>query len=77
MLYMESDRISIQYFLYKTMNNIQEAQSGNNFLDASQVFPQEPVRMAMAVVAMLPIIVIFPFLQKYFVKGITLGSVKG
>lgn len=77
MLYMSSDRISVQYFLYKTMNNIQEAQSGNSFLDATQVFPQEPVRMAMAVVAMMPIIIIFPFLQKYFVKGITLGSVKG
>ncbi|MDY3930060.1 MAG: carbohydrate ABC transporter permease [Clostridia bacterium] len=77
MLYMEPDRISVQYFLYKTMNNIQEAQSGNSFLDATQVFPQEPVRMAMAVVAMLPIVIVFPFLQKYFVKGITLGSVKG
>lgn len=77
MLYMAEDRISVQYFLYKTMNNIQEAQSGNSFMDAAQVFPQEPVRMAMAVVAMLPIVIIFPFLQKYFVKGITLGSVKG
>ena len=34
-------------------------------------------RMAIAVVAMLPIFVVFPFLQKYFQKGIALGAVKG
>jgi putative aldouronate transport system permease protein len=33
--------------------------------------------MAMAVLVFAPVIVVFPFLQKYFVKGITIGSVKG
>ena len=39
--------------------------------------PTVGVRMAIAVVAMLPIFVVFPFLQKYFQKGIALGAVKG
>lgn len=78
MLYMtDSSKISLQYFLYKTLNNIEEARKNRMFFEADMVFPQEPVRMAMAVLAIFPIIVVFPFLQKYFVKGITLGSVKG
>ena len=39
--------------------------------------PQEPVRMAIVVVAAGPMIFIFPFFQKYFVHGITIGSLKG
>ncbi len=38
--------------------------------------PATTVRMAIAVVGVLPVLVIYPFLQKYFVKGITLGAVK-
>lgn len=78
MLYMDDSKlISLQYFLYKTINNIKEAQTNAMSFEAGVQFPQEPVRMAMAVAAVLPVIVVFPFLQKYFVKGITLGSVKG
>jgi putative aldouronate transport system permease protein len=39
--------------------------------------PQETIRMASIVLAMLPILVVYPFLQKYFAKGVMLGSVKG
>jgi len=40
-------------------------------------FPTLSVRMAMAIVAGGPMLVVFPFFQKYFVKGITVGSLKG
>ncbi|NHN29018.1 carbohydrate ABC transporter permease [Paenibacillus agricola] len=39
--------------------------------------PQETIRMASIVLAMLPILFVYPFLQKHFAKGVTLGSVKG
>ncbi|MEF2245460.1 MULTISPECIES: carbohydrate ABC transporter permease [unclassified Paenibacillus] len=42
-----------------------------------RVLPQETIRMASIVLAMLPILVVYPFLQKHFAKGVMLGSVKG
>ena len=39
--------------------------------------PSETVQMAMAVVVAGPALIIFPFFQKYFVKGMIVGSVKG
>ena len=39
--------------------------------------PIESMKMALTVVVTGPIIFLYPFVQKYFVKGITLGSVKG
>ena len=35
------------------------------------------VRMAVTIVATVPIVIVYPFLQKYFAEGITLGAVKG
>ena len=39
--------------------------------------PSETVQMAMGVVVAGPALLVFPFFQKYFVKGLTVGSVKG
>ena len=39
--------------------------------------PGTSVRMAMAVIGILPILIVFPFVQKFFVKGVVLGAVKG
>lgn len=44
---------------------------------ADNVLPSETIRMATVVLAILPIMCVYPFLQKYFVKGALLGSVKG
>ena len=49
------------------------ATAGTNLAD----LPTTTVRMAIAVVGILPIIIVYPFFQKYFAKGITMGSVKG
>jgi putative aldouronate transport system permease protein len=44
--------------------------------DAMQL-PQETIRMSAILVSIAPILVVYPFLQKYFVKGIMIGSIKG
>ena len=53
----------------------QQAQSGGNVNSAD--LPSTSVRMALTVMGVLPIMIIYPFMQKYFVKGIAIGAVKG
>jgi putative aldouronate transport system permease protein len=69
----------IQNLLIKIMNNVQFLKSGSsNLLGLGNVdLPGTSVRMAMAVIGILPIIIIYPFIQKYFIKGIVVGAVKG
>lgn len=72
---------SVQNLLNRMMQNIQFlSQSSSNVQNASaglSAIPLASVRMAMAAVGVLPILIMYPFVQKYFVKGITLGGVKG
>lgn len=76
-----TDLYSVQNLLNRMMQNIQFlSQSSSNVQNASAglaAIPLASVRMAMAAVGILPILVMYPFVQKYFVKGITLGGVKG
>ncbi|MDU5945538.1 MAG: carbohydrate ABC transporter permease [Paenibacillus macerans] len=72
------DLYSIQNFLNKLITDIQylaNAQFSGGGAQAAKM-PSVSIRMAIAFVAMIPILVLFPFLQKYFEKGITLGAVK-
>jgi putative aldouronate transport system permease protein len=72
---------SIQNLLNRLMQNIQAlSQNATNLSNAGQGLAQIPtatVRMALATLGILPVVVIYPFIQKNFVKGITLGGVKG
>lgn len=76
-----TDLFSIQNLLNRLMQNIQAlSQNATNLSNAGEGLAQVPtatVRMALATLGVLPIIVIYPFIQKNFVKGITLGGVKG
>ncbi|MBP5600576.1 MAG: carbohydrate ABC transporter permease [Lachnospiraceae bacterium] len=76
-----TDLYSVQNLLNRMMQNIQFlSQSSSNIQNANvglSAIPMASVRMAMAMVGLLPILVVYPFVQKYFVKGITLGGVKG
>ena len=70
---------SLQYLLQKIMEDInilKQNQQIMGMINMSEI-PSETVRMAMAVVVAGPALVVFPFFQKYFVKGLTVGSVKG
>ncbi|MBO2943694.1 carbohydrate ABC transporter permease [Paenibacillus sp. F411] len=70
----------LQYLLMQIEKNMdfltQNAQNLGSF-DAAAGIPTETVRMAMVVLATLPIIMAYPFFQRYFVQGLTVGSVKG
>ena len=76
-----TDLFSIQNLLNRLMQNIQFlSQNPNNITNADTglaAIPTVSIRMAMAVLGILPIILIYPFVQRNFVKGITLGGVKG
>lgn len=45
--------------------------------DAAQTQPPETIKNAMIVVSVVPILCVYPFIQKYFVKGVMVGSIKG
>ncbi|MEG0353231.1 MAG: carbohydrate ABC transporter permease [Cellulosilyticaceae bacterium] len=82
LLYIEDQSlVTLQYMLHKMMANIQELQnamaSGVGVSVDMTNLPNESARMAMCVLAAGPMIFVFPFFQKYFVKGLTVGSVKG
>ncbi len=79
MLYINKQRLyPLQYLLYSMLSNVQglkelASQAGI----AMPNLPSETYKMAMAVVTTGPILLLYPFVQRYFVKGITVGSVKG
>ena len=72
---------SLQYFLYKIVNNIDAyknilATSGGS-VNVKMDLPSESLKMALTVIVTGPIIFLYPFVQKYFVQGLTIGAVKG
>ena len=72
-----TDLYGIQNYLNDVMNKAAFLQSHMNGMINAKAVPNISVRMAIAVIAVLPLMIAYPFFQKYFVKGITLGSVKG
>ena len=81
LLYIDKDNlVPLQYLLYRTMSNLTELNKQAMEMGTTAElndFPSESVRMAMAVVATIPMLTVFPFFQKYFTKGLTVGAVKG
>lgn len=72
---------NIQNILNRLLMDIQYLQTTNvgGELSSSmlQNMPSEAIRMAIAVVVVIPLLIIYAFFQKYFIKGITVGAVKG
>lgn len=67
----------LQFILYKILSLITFVRSGKISTIGSLVTPKESLQMAIFVITIGPIILLYPFMQKYFVKGIMIGSVKG
>ena len=78
MLFIDDARLyPLQYYLNDILNKSQgmAAAAARAGIPVAQV-PSEPIKLAMTVVATGPILLLYPFLQKYFVKGVTIGAVK-
>lgn len=78
----DTNLYSLQYMLQKILREAEFVKSmsalGVNLnMDMQTSVPTEPVRFAMVIVAAGPMLVVFPFFQKYFTRGLTVGAVKG
>lgn len=78
----ESKLFSLQNLLNRILLNAQFIQNNAASMNITDVntstkIPMETVRMAMAVIGVVPLLCAYPFFQKYFVKGLVIGAVKG
>jgi putative aldouronate transport system permease protein len=68
---------------YELMKILQSTQSGNDAVHTTDLINKmrtvtpESIKMAITIITITPIMIVYPFLQKYFVRGMTLGAVKG
>ncbi len=81
LLYIQKDElVPLQYLLMRIMNNLEylskNAGASAQLQGGLAALPSESARMAITVIATLPIALTYPFFQKYFVGGLTIGGVK-
>jgi len=77
--YVNNDNLfSIQVLLYKMLMSAEFLKSSaSTALPMGITLPSTGIRMAVAVLGSLPMLIVYPFFQRYFVKGIVIGAVKG
>ena len=74
---MKDDYTTLQYELMKLLSSVmQQSGSADAAKNVSDAITPTSIRSAATVVTMLPIICLYPFLQRYFVAGLTIGGVK-
>lgn len=75
----DSSLYSMQQLLNEINNNVNFLANNSSMLGGVDpgALPTATMRLAIAVIAILPVLLVYPFFQKYFAKGITLGAVKG
>lgn len=72
-------KFQLQYYLYNIMNTasfLATIGAGSGVV-LSEGVPTEAMKMAMSIIVTGPILLLYPFVQRYFVKGLTIGAVKG
>ena len=70
----------LQYLLLQLKSQIQMIKDMQKMMGGSipgQKAPSESLKMATSIITIGPIVLLYPFLQKYFVKGLVVGAVKG
>lgn len=75
----KEDLMPLQYYLYKMLGNMdgmRKAMISSGAVVNLQI-PTESLKMAMTIVAIGPILLVYPFIQRFFVQGLTVGAVKG
>ena len=74
----DRDLFPLQYYLYSIMSNVNAVSSGRvpSGAAANIRLPAETVKMAVTIITIGPIIFLYPFIQRYFVKGIMTGAIK-
>ena len=83
LLYVENAKlVPIMTYLQRIQKDLEYLKrnmdiAGPDVVEMMKNLPSESARMAIAVIAVAPLMVMYPFFQKYFVKGMTIGSVKG
>ncbi|ULL16769.1 carbohydrate ABC transporter permease [Paenibacillus sp. H1-7] len=79
-LYINSQKEQVLQVFLRTMLNgssLQQVQGSENFATNIGMVTEESVKMATIISSVLPMLLLYPFLQKYYVKGVMIGSVKG
>lgn len=82
LLFIDDDRrVPLQLLLVRIMNTLDFLRNNSEYIQSLGIdmsrFPNESVRMALVVLVAGPMMFVFPFFQKYFVQGLTVGSLKG
>lgn len=84
LLYVDKKELyALQYVMMRALLNLQYLQQNMSNMSAEEAMlemaklPSETLRMAMAVVSIGPIVLAYPFFQKFFISGLTVGAVKG
>lgn len=78
MLISDNDYYTMQYYLYTLLSSAQAIASGEKVGAVVRMkIPAQTIKMAVTMVTIGPMIMLYPFVQKYFVKGIIIGAVKG
>ena len=77
---LREDLTTLQYMLYNYLNQAEKLSQvlaeGRN-INEEQILTPKGVRMTVTMITVIPVLCIYPFLQRFFVKGIMIGAVKG
>jgi multiple sugar transport system permease protein/putative aldouronate transport system permease protein len=73
--------LTLQYLLYRQLTEseryLRELREAGIDVDTSKLLTSRGLRMTITIITVVPVMFVYPFLQKYFVKGIIIGAVKG
>lgn len=73
----DSNYHNLQYYLYEMLNSTKAVQNALATVTTTKLPPTQSFKLAMTVITIGPVVLVYPFVQKYFIKGITIGAVKG